>query len=150
MTCALKQARQAGNHGDVPIGAILVDGVGNVVAEGFNERELTSDPTAHAEIIAIRKAAERLTTDPASGGWRLEDLTLIVTLEPCAMCAGAIVLSRIPRVIFGAWEPKTGAAGSVFDVLREPRLNHQVEVIPGILEQQCAQVIQEFFAECRP
>ena len=142
MELALEQARRAEAHGDVPIGAaILRDG--EPLAAAGNERELRRDPTAHAEILAIRAAAEAL------GGWRLPGTTLYVTLEPCAMCAGAIVLARIPTVVIGAPDPKAGAAGSVLDVLAEPALNHRPEVIAGVREAECAAVLREFFASKR-
>ena len=142
MGLALEQARQAEAHGDVPIGAaILRDG--ELLAAAGNERELRRDPTAHAEILAIRAAAEAL------GGWRLPGTTLYVTLEPCAMCAGAIVLARIPTVVFGAADPKAGAAGSVLDVLAEPALNHRPEVVAGVREDECATLLREFFAARR-
>jgi len=138
MAIALEQARLAEAHGDVPIGAaILRDG--EPLARAGNERELRRDPTAHAEILAIRAAAEVL------GGWRLPGTTLYVTLEPCAMCAGAIVLARIPTVVFGAPDPKAGAAGSVLEVLAEPALNHRPEVIGGVREEECAELLREFF-----
>jgi tRNA(adenine34) deaminase len=138
MDRALEQARLAEAHGDVPIGAaILRDG--EPLAAAGNERELRRDPTAHAEILAIQAAAAAL------GGWRLPETILYVTLEPCAMCAGAIVLARIPTVVIGAPDPKAGAAGSVLDVLAEPALNHRPEVRSGIREQECAALLREFF-----
>jgi tRNA(adenine34) deaminase len=139
MALALERAREAEGRGDVPIGA-LVARDGEVLAAAGNERELRADPTAHAEILAIRAAAEAL------GGWRLPGTALYVTLEPCAMCAGAIVLARIPTVVFGASDPKAGAAGSVLDVLAEPALNHRPEVVGGVLEAECAGVLRDFFA----
>src|SRR4051812_26322214 len=142
MGLAIEVARAAAAHGDVPIGAVLARG-GEVLAAAGNERELRSDPTAHAEVLAIRAAAEAL------GGWRLPGTTLYVTLEPCAMCAGAIVLARIPSVVFGAPDPKAGAAGSVLDVLAEPALNHRPEVTGGVLEAECAALLREFFAAKR-
>jgi tRNA(adenine34) deaminase len=142
MALAIEQAHQAEAHGDVPIGAaILRDG--ELLAAAGNERELRRDPTAHAEILAIRAAAEAL------GGWRLPGTTLYVTLEPCAMCAGAIVLARIPTVVFGAPDPKAGAAGSVLDVLSESALNHRPEVIAGVREDECAALLRDFFAARR-
>ncbi|MEX2105777.1 MAG: tRNA adenosine(34) deaminase TadA [Solirubrobacterales bacterium] len=142
MGLALAQARLAEAHGDVPIGAaILRDG--EPLALAGNERELRRDPTAHAEILAIRAAAEAL------GGWRLPGTTLYVTLEPCAMCAGAIVLARIPTVVIGAPDPKAGAAGSVLDILAEPALNHHPEVIRGVREEDCAALLRDFFASRR-
>jgi tRNA(adenine34) deaminase len=139
MGLALEQARGAEAHGDVPIGAAILRG-GELLAAAGNERELRRDPTAHAELLAIRAAAEAL------GGWRLPDTTLYVTLEPCAMCAGAIVLARIPTVLYGAPDPKAGAAGSVLDVLGEPALNHRPEVVAGVREEECAALLREFFA----
>ncbi|GAA3404060.1 tRNA adenosine(34) deaminase TadA [Pseudarthrobacter polychromogenes] len=151
MGLALAEARRALDTEDVPIGAVVIGPDGAVLGSGRNQREELGDPTAHAEVVAIREAAERLRQvsllDGGSGdGWRLADCTLVVTLEPCAMCAGAIVLARIPRVVFGAWDEKAGAAGSVFDVLRERRLNHWVEVYPGVREAECAALLREFFA----
>ncbi len=142
MAQALELARKAEAHGDVPIGALLARD-GEVLAAAGNERELRADPTAHAELLAIRAAAEAL------GGWRLPATTLYVTLEPCTMCAGAIVLARIPTVVFGAPDPKAGAAGSVLDVLAEPALNHRPEVVAGVLEADCAAVLRNFFATRR-
>ena len=142
MALAIEQARKAEEHGDVPIGAVIARG-GEPLAVAGNERELRADPTAHAEILAIRAAAEAL------GGWRLPDTTLYVTLEPCAMCAGAIVLARIPAVVYGAADPKAGAAGSVLDVLGEPALNHRPAVTAGVLEAECAALLTDFFAARR-
>jgi tRNA(adenine34) deaminase len=142
MAVALEEAHQAERHGDVPIGAAVYR-EGQLLARAGNERELRKDPTAHAEVLAIRAAAERL------GGWRLPGATLYVTLEPCAMCAGAIVLARIPTVVFGAPDPKAGAAGSILGVLTEPALNHRPEVIRGVREEECAAVLREFFASRR-
>jgi tRNA(adenine34) deaminase len=142
MGLAIERAREAERHGDVPIGAVIARGE-EVLAAGGNERELRADPTAHAEILAIRAAAEAL------GGWRLPDTTLYVTLEPCAMCAGAIVLARIPSVVFGAPDPKAGAAGSVLNVLAEPALNHRPGVTGGVLEAECAVLLRDFFAAKR-
>ncbi len=124
---------------DVPVGAIVLGPDGAEIAAAGNERELTGDPTAHAEVLALRRAAERL------GTWRLEGCTLVVTLEPCTMCAGAIVLARIAVVVFGAWEPKTGAVGSLWDVVRDNRLNHRPEVYAGVLESECARQLRDFF-----
>ena len=131
MRLALNEAERAAAHGDVPIGAVVARGE-EVLAAAGNERELRFDPTAHAELLALRAAAERL------GGWRVPDATLYVTLEPCVMCAGAIVLARIPRVVFAARDPKAGAAGSVFDLLSEPRLNHRPELVSGVLADAAA------------
>ena len=133
---------RAATQGDVPIGAVVVR-AGEVIAVGRNERELRQDPTAHAEILALREAAR------AVGSWRVLDATLYVTLEPCAMCAGAIVLARVPRVVYGASDPKAGAAGSVLDVLGEPRLNHRPEVVGGLLGEECGELLSEFFASRR-
>ncbi|MFZ3416781.1 tRNA adenosine(34) deaminase TadA [Arthrobacter sp. 3Tela_A] len=143
MGLALEQARAALDTADVPIGAVVVGPDGAILGTGRNEREAAGDPTAHAEVVAIREAAAAL------GEWRLEGCTLVVTLEPCAMCAGAIVLARIPRVVFGAWDEKAGASGSVFEILREPRLNHWVEVFPGVREEECARLLREFFGSRR-
>ncbi|HXR30965.1 MAG TPA: tRNA adenosine(34) deaminase TadA [Solirubrobacterales bacterium] len=142
MALAIEQARLAERHGDVPIGAVLVR-EGEPLSAAGNERELRRDPTAHAEILAIRAAAEAL------GGWRLSGTTLYVTLEPCAMCAGAIVLARIPIVVFGAPDPKAGAAGSALNVLAEPALNHRPEVLTGVLEKECSQLLSDFFSARR-
>jgi tRNA(adenine34) deaminase len=139
---ALNEAERASAHDDVPIGAVVARG-GEVLAAAGNERELRGDPTAHAEVLALRAAAERL------GGWRIPDSTIYVTLEPCAMCAGAIVLARVPRVVYGAADPKAGAAGSVLDVLGEPRLNHRPRVEPGLLADESAAVLEDFFAARR-
>ena len=128
---------------DVPIGAVVLNADGKIIGKGGNERELKGDPTAHAEIIALRSAAEKI------GSWRLEDCTLIVTLEPCAMCAGAILQSRIPRVVFGAWDVKAGAAGSLWDLLRDRRSLHQVEVISGVLENRSQALLKKFFERVR-
>jgi tRNA(adenine34) deaminase len=142
MRLALREAERALEHGDVPIGCVVVHG-GEVIGAAPNERELRGDPTAHAEVLAIREASERL------GGWRLLDTVLYVTLEPCAMCAGAIVLARVPRVVWGTPDPKAGAAGSVLDVLAEPRLNHRPEVAGGLLAEESALLLREFFATRR-
>jgi tRNA(adenine34) deaminase len=142
MRLALAEAERAAGHGDVPIGAVVAR-EGEVLGAAGNERELRADPTAHAEVLAIQAASERL------GGWRLPDTTLYVTLEPCSMCAGAIVLARIPRVVYGAADPKAGAAGSVLDVLGEPRLNHRPQVEAGLLADDCAAVLTAFFADRR-
>ena len=142
MRLALREADRALEHDDVPIGAVVVRD-GEVIAAAHNERELRQDPTAHAEVIALRAAAR------ASGTWRVLDAVLYVTLEPCAMCAGAIVLARIPRVVFGASDPKAGACGSVLDVLEEPRLNHRPEVAGGLLAEECGGLLSAFFAARR-
>lgn len=139
MIRALAQATLALDSRDVPVGALVVDDSGREIGVGRNERELTGDPTAHAEIVAIRAAAA------ATGSWHLEGMTLVVTLEPCAMCAGAILQARIPRVVFGAWDPKAGAAGSRHDLLRDRRLPHRVEVVAGVRESECAALLVEFF-----
>ena len=141
MRDALAEAAKCGD--DVPVGAVLVGAEGNVVAAGRNDKELHGDPTGHAEIVAIREAAK------AKGTWRLDDLTLVVTLEPCVMCAGAIVAARIPRVVFGAWDSRVGAAGSLYDLLRDGRLGTPVEVIPGVLEEECGSVLTQFFESRR-
>jgi tRNA(adenine34) deaminase len=142
MRLALGEAERAAEHGDVPIGALIAQG-GEVIAAAGNERELRHDPTAHAELLAVRAAAAAL------GGWRVPDSVLYVTLEPCAMCAGAIVLARIPRVVYAAADPKAGAAGSVLDVLAEPRLNHRPQVDSGVLADESAALLKAFFAERR-
>jgi tRNA(adenine34) deaminase len=142
MRLALREAERAAEHGDVPIGAVVAV-AGEVVASAHNERELLKDPTAHAEILALRAAASAL------GSWRVLDATLYVTLEPCAMCAGAIVLARVPRVVFGASDPKAGACGSVLDVLGESRLNHRPAVEDGLLAQECGGLLSGFFAARR-
>jgi tRNA(adenine34) deaminase len=142
MRLALREAERALEHDDVPIGAVVVHD-GEVIAAGHNERELRQDPTAHAEMLALREAAR------AVGSWRVLDSALYVTLEPCAMCAGAIVLARVPRVVFGASDPKAGACGTVLDVLGEPRLNHRPVLAGGLLAEQCAQLLSAFFASRR-
>ena len=144
MRLALREAERAAEHDDVPIGCVVVH-AGEIVAAAPNERELRGDPTAHAEVLAIREAAARV-----GDGWRLPaDAVLYVTLEPCAMCAGAIVLARIPRVVFGAWDPKAGAAGSVFDILAEPKLNWRPDVAGGLLADDSATLLRSFFAARR-
>jgi tRNA(adenine34) deaminase len=140
---ALQIASAARRTGDVPIGAVVVAPDGRELSAACNGREATGDPTAHAEILALRAAAAM------AGEWRLEGCTLAVTVEPCTMCAGAIVLSRVARVVFGAWEPKTGAAGSLWDVLRDRRLNHRPEVVAGVLAGECAAQLESFFADQR-
>jgi tRNA(adenine34) deaminase len=142
MRLAIREAERAGEHDDVPVGALVVFG-GEVVGAGHNERELRQDPSAHAEMLALREAARHL------GSWRLLDTVLYVTLEPCAMCAGAIVLARVPRVVYGTTDPKAGAAGSVMDVLGEPRLNHRPEVAGGLLAAECAALLVDFFTSRR-
>jgi len=139
MGLALEQARRALPGGDVPIGAVVVSAGGEVLAAAHNERELTGDPTAHAEVLALRRAAVRL------GSWRLTGCSLVVTLEPCTMCAGALVLARIERLVFGAYDPKAGAVASLFDVVRDPRLNHRPEVVGGIAEEECSALLRDFF-----
>lgn len=143
MRLALEEAQRALASDDVPIGAVVVDARGQVIGRGYNRREADADPTAHAEVLAIREAAEHL------GSWRLEGCSLVVTLEPCLMCAGAILLARIPTLIMGAWEEKTGAAGSVYDVLRDRKVNHWVEVYPAVLEHECARLLKDFFGSKR-
>jgi tRNA(adenine34) deaminase len=142
MRRALAEAQRAAEHGDVPIGAVVARG-GEVLAAAANERELRADPTAHAEVLALREAAAAL------GGWRVPAATLYVTLEPCAMCAGAIVLARVPRVVYAARDPKAGAAGSVLDVLGDPRLNHRPEVVGGVLAEDAAELLRAFFTKRR-
>ena len=142
MRLALREATRALEHDDVPIGAVIVHG-GEVIGLGHNEREVRADPTAHAEMIALREAARTL------GTWRVVDSVMYVTLEPCAMCAGAIVLARLPRLVFGATDPKAGAAGSVLDVLDEPRLNHRPQVERGLLADECAELLRSFFTPRR-
>ena len=128
---------------DVPVGAVILNANGDLISTGNNQRELLNDPTAHAEIVAIRNAAKAL------GNWRLDGCTIVVTLEPCAMCAGAISQSRISKVVFGAWDEKAGASGSVWDLLRDPRALHKVEVTSGVLEEECGAMLKEFFSEQR-
>ena len=137
---ALDLASAAGQRGEVPIGAVVIGPDGAVIGSGSNEREATHDPTAHAEVVALREAAARL------GTWRLDGCTLAVTLEPCPMCAGAAWLARVDRVVFGAWNEEYGAAGSLWDVLRDGRLNHRPEVVSGVLADECAGLLAEFFA----
>ena len=142
MRVALEEAARAPAIGEVPIAAVVVRG-GQILAQAHNCRELWQDPTAHAEVIAIRAAATAL------GTWRLTDTTLYATVEPCSMCIGAIILARVSRVVFGAWDPKAGACGSVFDLPAEPRLNHRIAVTGGVLEQESQALIQKFFKELR-
>jgi tRNA(adenine34) deaminase len=139
MGLALDEARAALVTGDVPVGAVVVGPDGTVVGRGHNAREADHDPTAHAEVLALRAASVAL------GRWRLDDCTLVVTLEPCLMCAGATVLARVPRLVLGAWDPKAGACGSQWDVVRDRRLNHRVEVVGGVREDECGAVLREFF-----
>ncbi len=143
MMQAIASAKVAATKGDVPVGAIVVNEQGEVLGIGHNLREENNDPTAHAEIVAMRNAATKISN------WRMDDLTMIVTLEPCAMCAGAISQSRFKRLVFGAWDQKAGAVGSVWDVIRDQRNLNKVEVITGILEKECAQLLTEFFEEKR-
>ncbi|MEP7036519.1 MAG: nucleoside deaminase [Actinomycetota bacterium] len=137
---ALDLASGALSSGDVPVGALVLSPAGEVLGAGRNLREASGDPTAHAEVVAIRAAASAL------GGWRLQDCTLVVTLEPCAMCAGALMLARIGRLVLGAWDPKAGACGSVWDLVRDRRATHRVEVIGGVREQECSKILLDFFA----
>jgi tRNA(adenine34) deaminase len=139
MQAALSLAKVAADKGDVPVGAIVVNEAGEILGTGQNLREQNNDPTAHAEIVALRNASEKY------GSWRLDDLTIVVTLEPCAMCAGAILQSRIKRLVFAAWDKKAGAVGSVMDVIRDPRALTKVEVITGIMEKECSDVLKDFF-----
>jgi len=141
MRRALAEAAEALPSGDVPIGAVVLDEAGAVIATGHNRREADSDPTAHAEVLALRAAAR------SRGTWRLTDCTLVVTLEPCTMCAGAAVLARVGRLVFGAFDPKAGAVGSLWDVVRDPRLNHRPEVVSGVLAEECGAILRQFFAE---
>lgn len=143
MRRALAEAREAAPVGDVPVGAVVVGPDGALLGHGRNAREAESDPTAHAELVAIREAAARL------GGWRLQDCTLVVTLEPCVMCAGAVVQARVRRLVFGAYDPKAGAAGSVWDMVRDRRLNHRAEVVGGVLADECGALLRDFFAAKR-
>jgi tRNA(adenine34) deaminase len=139
MGLALEEAARALTHGDVPVGAVVLDATGRVLASRHNERERRGDPTAHAEVLALRDAAE------AVGGWRLDGLTLIVTLEPCPMCAGALVASRVARVVFGATDPRAGACGTLYNLCCDPRLNHEVAVTPGVLGDESAELVRGFF-----
>lgn len=142
MEVAIAAAREAAAHDDVPIGAVVVQG-DEVVGQGHNRREVDGDPTAHAEILALRAAAATV------GTWRLDGCTLYVTLEPCAMCAGALVLARLDRVVFAADDPKAGAVGALYDIPRDPRLNHQVEVVRGVRAAECGQLLRDFFHDRR-
>lgn len=139
MRRAFALADAARGDGDVPVGAVVLDAEGAVIGEGRNLREVTHDPTAHAEVVALREAASRI------GSWHLADCTLVVTLEPCVMCAGAILQARVPRVVFGSWDAKAGAAGSMYDVLRDRRLPHRVEVVGGVEEERAAAQLRAFF-----
>jgi tRNA(adenine34) deaminase len=143
MRAALVQARLAGASGDVPVGAVVLDAEGAVVGDGRNAREALADPTAHAEILALQAAARVV------GSWRLEGCTIVVTLEPCAMCAGAAVLARVARVVYGATDPKAGAVGSLWDLVRDRRLNHRPEVVSSVLADECGAVLREFFGTHR-
>lgn len=143
MVRALALAGEAGESGDIPVGAVVTDAAGEVIGEGRNLREATHDPTAHAEIVALRAAAERV------GAWNLDGCTLVVTLEPCLMCAGAVLQARISRLVFGAWDDKAGAAGSVYDVVRDRRLPYRAEVIGGVAEEEASALLRAFFGERR-
>jgi tRNA(adenine34) deaminase len=143
MRAALEEARRSIDSGDVPIGAVVLNGAGEVLGRGHNVRERDGDPTGHAELVAVRRAAQVV------GEWRLSGCTLVVTLEPCTMCAGAIVLSRLDRLVFGAFDPKSGAVGSLWDVVRDRRLNHRPEVVGGVLAEECSAVLDDFFARQR-
>ena len=140
---ALAEARRATGYGDIPVGAVLLGPDGAELARGRNERELAADPTAHAEVLALRRGAEAL------GSWRLEGCTLVVTLEPCTMCAGAIVLARVARLVYGAVDPKAGAVGSLWDVVRDARLNHRPEVVGGVLADESSELLRAFFRDRR-
>jgi tRNA(adenine34) deaminase len=144
MGLALAEAALAPATGDVPVGAIVLDAAGQVIGRGHNEREAAADPTAHAELLAIRRAVA------VSGSWRLDGATLVVTLEPCTMCGGAAVLARVARVVFGAVDPKAGAVGSLWDVVRDRRLNHRPEVVGGVRAEECGDMLRAFFAAQRP
>ena len=144
MRVALERAKfGATASGDVPVGAVILNKAGEIVSFGSNQRELLKDPLGHAEIVVIKAAARSI------GSWRLDECTLVVTLEPCVMCAGAIMAARIPRLVFGAWDEKAGACGSVWDLIRDPRSLNKVEVITGVLESECSEVLTQFFAEKR-
>ena len=143
MQAALSLAKVAGDNGDVPVGAIVVNEAGEILGTGQNLREKNNDPSAHAEIVAMRQAAEKI------GSWRLDDLTMVVTLEPCAMCAGAISQSRFKRLVFGTWDEKAGAVGSVWDLVRDGRSLNKVEVVSGVMEQECRDVLKSFFSSKR-
>ena len=139
MGLALVEARASLASADVPVGAVVLDAAGTLIGAGCNQREATGDPTAHAEVLALRAAAAAL------GGWRLEGCTLVVTLEPCVMCAGALLASRVDRLVFGAWDPKAGATGSVWDLVRDSQGPHRAEVIGGVREAECAALLKDFF-----
>lgn len=143
MQQAISLAQEVKSSGDVPVGALIVNEAGEILSSGKNEREKDNDPTAHAEIVAIRKASEKISS------WRLDDLTLVVTLEPCVMCAGAILQSRLKRLVFGAFDQKAGAVGSSLDVIRDVRALSKVEVVSGVLEDECAKLLTDFFATKR-
>lgn len=143
MRAALDEARAASDAGEVPIGAVVLDATGVIIGRGHNRREADGDPTAHAEVLALRRAAS------AVGSWRLEGCTLVVTLEPCTMCAGALVLARVERLVFGAWNEEMGAVGTLWDVVRDRRLNHRPEVVSGVLADECGQLLQDFFVDHR-
>ncbi len=140
---AIALAREAAANGDVPIGAVVLDPSGKVIGKGSNQREQLKDPTAHAEVLALRAASA------ASGTWHLDDCTLVVTLEPCTMCAGALVLARVARVVFGAWNEEMGAVGTLWDVVRDRRLNHRPEVVSGVMTDECGELVRDFFGEHR-
>jgi tRNA(adenine34) deaminase len=142
MSAAFREAQRALEIDEVPVGAVIVH-QGHIIGKAHNQRELLRDPTAHAEMLAITQAASHL------GSWRLDDTTMYVTLEPCAMCAGAMVLARLPTLVFGAWDPKAGATGSVMDIARHPKLNHRVEVLSGVMEEECGSILREFFRRLR-
>ena len=144
MRAALDEARRALEHDDVPIGCVVVDAEGNELARAHNARERDQDPTAHAELLALKDAAAK------TGSWRLEGATLYVTLEPCAMCAGAVVLARVARLVYGAADPKAGAVGSLYNIAQDERLNHRVNVTPGVRADECGALLKEFFAAKRP
>lgn len=141
---ALAEAQLAINNSeDVPVGALIVDSQGGIVSRGHNQKELNQDPTAHAELVAIRQASKLL------GSWRLDGYTLVVTLEPCVMCAGAIQAAKLAKVVFGAWDERVGASGSTYDLLRDKRLGTQIEVVPGVLADECSQILKDFFEHKR-
>ena len=144
MGLALEEARAARSGGDVPVGAVVLGPGGDVVGRGHNAREATGDPTAHAEVLAVRQAATTL------GTWRLDGCVLVVTLEPCLACAGTVILARVPRVVLGAWDPKAGACGSVWDVVRDRRAVHRAQVVAGVRAPECAALLRDFFASVRP